>query len=83
MPPDRFERLVDRVWTRLGELGLTVHYISRDEIGVRCPICVVGLVAGRFIRSDPPQLDIYSWRGDARQDCCTAGCPARDIAERL
>lgn len=82
-PSPRFLRLVDRTWDRLTEQGLTVHYLSRCLVGVYCPVCVTGTIAIQFIDSDPPQLDIYSWRGDVKQDGCTAGCPARDIAERL
>ena len=77
--PDRFLRLVDRVWARLEDQGLTVHYLSRDEIGVRCPSCVIGTVGLRFLRTDPPTFETIN----PNVDGCSDGCSIDEIAERV
>ena len=71
-----FQRLVDHVWRALAAQGATVHYLSRDHVGARCPICELGTISVRFVNADPPRVRIEG-------DGCTAGCDARDVARRI
>jgi hypothetical protein len=71
--PDRYQRLVNRVWRALESAG-PVFYFGTSWLSGRCPVCRTGVVGVLLIRTEVPEIDT---------DGCSAGCTAEQLAKVL